>query len=163
VERNDVIAFQTCPLPEDVTVVGNITVRLWVSSDAPDTDFYVRLLDVYPCSKNHRSGFAFPVTDGILRARYRSSFETHSLMKPGEKYLLNIPLEPTANVFQAGHRIQVYICSSNFPDFAVNRNNADLNDGTPRVATNCVFHELGHESHILLPVLSSPGEGGDNP
>lgn len=160
-ERNDVISFQTEPLTDDVEIVGNINVRFWVGSDAPDTDFHVRLLDLYPSSEEHSSGFAFPVTDGMLRARYRDSFENPALMTPGGKYQLNISLEPTANVFKAGHRIQIYICSSNFPDFAVNRNNADLNDHTPRIAKNTVFHELEYASYIELPVVKKVGHDNE--
>ena len=77
------------------------------------------------------------------------------MMQPGKKYKLTFPLESTANRFQAGHRIQVYICSSNFPDFAVNRNNADLNNHKPRIAVNKVFHETAHASYIELPAVTT--------
>ena len=151
--RSDVIQFQTDPLPHDITVVGNIEVTLWVASSAPDTDFFVRLLDAYPASDDYHDGYQFPVSEGILRARYREGFERSTLMVPGQKYQLTIPLEPTANRFKAGHRIQVFICSSAFPTFDVNRNAADPSDKCSQSADNTIFHESEHRSYITLPVV----------
>jgi putative CocE/NonD family hydrolase len=152
VDRDDVVMFQTPPLEHDVVAAGNIKAKLWVSSDAPDTDFYVKLVDVHPRSKDYPHGYGFPVSEGILRARYRESLERPVLMKPGEVYRIELPLEPTANRFKAGHRIQVYVTSSNFPNFDVNRNTADPNDKTPRIAHNTVHHDAAHPSSIELPI-----------
>ena len=96
-QRADVPVYQTAPLAADVCIAGNIMVQLHVASDAPDTDFFVKLLDVHAPSEDYPAGYAFPVSEGILRARYRDSFEKPELMKPGENYLLRFPLEPSAN------------------------------------------------------------------
>ena len=152
IDRPDVLVFQTPPLDRDVAIAGNIRVTLWVSSDAPDTDFYVKLVDVHPSSKDYPTGYGFPVSEGILRARYREGFDKPALMKPGEKYCLEFPLEPAANRFLAGHRIQVYVAGSNFPNFDVNRNTGDPNSHEWRAAGNTVHHDAEHASHIELPI-----------
>jgi putative CocE/NonD family hydrolase len=152
VERDDVLAFQTAPLQQDVVVAGNIRVTLWVSSDAPDTDFYVKLVDVHPPNDDYPRGYGFPVSEGILRARYRDGFQNPVLMKPGQKYRLLFPLEPAANRFLANHRIQIYVCSSNFPNFDINRNTGDPASHEVRVARNTVHHDAWYPSAIELPV-----------
>jgi putative CocE/NonD family hydrolase len=152
--RPDVLVFQTEPLAQDMHIAGTIRATLHVSSDAPDTDFFLRLIDVYPASAAHPSGFALPLTDGVLRARYRDSFAAPSLLKPGQTYRLEIPLEPTANLFKAGHRIRVDICSSNFPSYDINRNTGDPHDRRWRIAENTVWHDAGHPSCIVLPVMN---------
>ena len=152
VQRADVIMFQTPPLEKDVVVTGNIKITLWVSSNAPDTDFYVKLVDVYPSSKYYPRGYGFPVSEGILRARYRDSLEHPAIMKPTETYHLEIPLEPAANRFKSGHRIQIYICSSNFPNFDINRNTADPNRREAQIARNTIHHDADRPSAIELPL-----------
>lgn len=153
--RADVLVFQTPPLDCDVTVAGNIKVKLWVSSDAPDTDFYVKLIDVHRPSENHPDGYGFPVSEGILRARYRNSFSCPESMKPGEVYCLEFPLEPTANLFRAGHRIRLDICSSNFPNFDINRNTGDPQSRESRIARNTIHHDADRPSCIALPIHSA--------
>jgi len=151
-DRPDVLVFQTEPLKHDVRIAGNISVTLWISSDAPDTDFYMKLVDVYPPNEDYPNGYGFPVSEGILRARYRNGFEKPVLMKPGEIYLIEFPLQPVANRFAAGHRIQIYVCSSNFPNFDINRNTGDPNDRRERIAKNTVYHDAQHPSAIILPL-----------
>jgi putative CocE/NonD family hydrolase len=150
--RPDVLVFQTEPLAKDVVVAGNVQVVLHVSSDAPDTDFVVKLIDVHPPNKDYPSGFALPLTDGILRARYRKGFARPAPLKAGEVYPLEFPLEPTANRFRAGHRIRVDVCSSNFPSYDINRNTGDPSDRRWRTAENTVWHGPAQPSAILLPV-----------
>ncbi len=150
--RPDVVVFQTPPLKEDVRITGDAKVVLWVSSDAPDTDFYVKLVDVYPSSPDYPKGYGFPASEGILRARYRNSFEEPVLMEPGQVYRIEIPLEPLANLFKANHRIQIYITSSNFPNFDINRNTGDPEDRRWRVADNAIHHDSGRASYLELSV-----------
>lgn len=154
-DRKDVVVFQTAALEKDVTIAGDVKADLWVSSDAPDTDFFVKLLDVYPPSADYPQGYALPVSEGILRARFREGFEKPVLMEAGQAYRLEIPLEPAANVFRAGHSIRIDICSSNFPNFDINRNTGDPNDRTKRIATNTILHNREHASAIVLPVFDS--------
>jgi hypothetical protein len=151
--RPDVLVFQTEPLAKDVVIAGNIKVILHVSSDAPDTDFFVKLIDVHPSSADYPAGYAMPVTDGVLRARYRESFSKPSLMKPGQVYQLEFPLEPSANRFKAGHRLRVDVCSSNFPAFDINRNTGNPDDRRWRIAENTVWHSAKQPSAIILPIM----------
>jgi putative CocE/NonD family hydrolase len=153
--RGDVLVFQTETLAEEVTIAGDVRLVLHVSSDAPDTDFFVRLIDVCPANADYPAGFAMPLTDGVLRVRYRNSFSSPALMKPGEVYRLEIPLEPTANRFMPGHRIRVVITSSNFPAFDINRNTGDPMDRRWRIANNTVYHDVARPSSIVLPVCAA--------
>ncbi len=153
--RPDVLVFETPPLTEDVTVVGPIEVRLWISSDCPDTDFTAKLIDVYPGNKDYPHGFAMNLTNGILRARYRDSWEKPSMMIPGDIYPITIETFPTGNLFKAGHRIRLDIASSNFPHFDVNTNTGEPEGAArrSRIATNTIHLSATHPSHILLPVV----------
>ncbi len=153
-DRGDVLVFETEPLAEDVEVIGPVSARLWVSSSAPDTDFTAKLVDVYPPSEDFPEGFDLNVTDGILRARYRDSRQSESLMTPGEIYELEITLFPTANRFGAGHRIRLEISSSNFPRFDPNPNTGEpLGRHTRLVpAENVIHHAAERPSALLLPL-----------
>ncbi|NIP56513.1 MAG: CocE/NonD family hydrolase [Gemmatimonadetes bacterium] len=157
--RQDVLVFQTPPLDRDVEVIGPVTVKLWVSSSAVDTDFTAKLVDVYPPSPEHPEGFHMNITDGILRARYRSSPQRPELMTPGEVYEITIEPFPTANVFQRGHRIRIDISSSNFPRFDVNPNTGEpLGRHRWTVpAENTVHHGARRPSHVVLPVVPLGG------
>lgn len=150
--RPDVLVFQSQPLSEKVRIAGDIKVILWVASDSPDTDFFVKLIDVYPPSSDYPIGYAFPVSEGILRARYREGWEIPQLMEAGKIYQIEILLEPSANLFAENHRIRIDICSSNFPNFDINRNTGDPNDRRWRIAENTVYHGKDRASYIVLPI-----------
>ena len=153
--RPDVLAFQTEPLAEDTEVTGPISVRLWIASTAADTDFTAKLLDIYPPSSDYPEGYALNLTDGILRAKFRDSWEEPELLEPGVIYPVTIQLFPTSNVFVRGHRIRLDVSSSNFPRFDVNGNTGE-NPGLSPVkipAQNSVYHDPGHPSHVTLPVV----------
>ncbi len=158
--RPDVLVFQTLPLEQDLEVTGPISVRLWVSSSAPDTDFTAKLLDVYPPSEDYPQGYHMNLADGILRARYRNGYERGELMRPGEVYELSVALSPTGNLFKAGHRIRVDVSSSNFPRFDVNPNSGEPigRHSHMLVARNTVYLDAGRPSHVVLPVIP-PGPG----
>ncbi len=153
--RNDVLVFQTPPLAEDIEVTGPVSVKLWISSTAVDTDFTAKLVDVYPPNPDFPAGFEMNIGDSIIRTRYRDSLAQAKLMKPGEVYQLTINLYPTANLFKQGHRLRLDISSSNFPRFDLNPNTGDPLQRHRRVipADNTVFHDARHPSHILLPVI----------
>ena len=153
--RDDVLTFQTEPLPEDTEVTGPISATLYASSSCVDTDFTAKLIDCYPSSGDYPSGVAVNVTDSILRARYRNGWEQPELMEPGEVYELRFEMYPTANVFRAGHRIRLDISSSNWPRFDVNPNT-----GGPlglerrfRVAEQALYHDAARTSHVTLPLV----------
>jgi putative CocE/NonD family hydrolase len=156
-ERPDVLVFTTPPLEQDLEIVGPVTVRLWIASDAPDTDFTAKLLDVYPPSGDYAHGFAMNLTEGLLRVRYRDSWDHPALMTPGDVYPIEIALFPIANRFYRGHRLRLDISSSNFPHFDVNPNSGEP-EGCwehPRIAQNRVFVDAGRPSHIVLPVVAA--------
>jgi len=153
--RPDVLVFETPPLAADLEVTGIIEAHLWISSDAPDTDFTIKLIDVHPPSEDYPEGFALNLTDGILRCRYRDSWESPTLMSPGQVYRIKLEAFPTANLFKRGHRIRLDISSSNFPHFDVNPNTG-APEGTGlsrRVARNTVFMDAGRPSHVVLPLI----------
>lgn len=142
--RPDVLLFTTDVLAEPVEVTGRIYAKLYVSSDCPDTDFTVKLTDVYP------DGRSMLVTDGILRASLRNSFERPELLQPGQTCELTVDLWSTSLVFNTGHRIRAAISSSNSPRFEPNPNTGG--SGPARVATNKLVISREHTSHILLPI-----------
>jgi putative CocE/NonD family hydrolase len=153
--RRDVLAYQTQPLTAPLEVTGPIVVRLFVSSSAPDTDFTAKLVDLWPPSPGFPGGFAMNVTDGIVRARFRSGGEKEEFLQPGRIYPVEIELYPTSLVFARGHRIRVDVSSSNFPRFDVNPNTGEPLNGNRRwqTAENALFHDPGHPSAIRLPVV----------
>jgi hypothetical protein len=147
--------FQTAPLPADLEVTGRLIVKLWASSDGPDTDFTAKLIDVYPPNADFPQGIALNIGDSIVRARYRDGARTASPLQPGRPYEFTIELYPTSLVFQRGHRIRLDISSSNFPRFDANPNTGEpLNDNRRwRVAHNAVYLDRAHPSRIILPVI----------
>lgn len=147
--RNDVLVYTSEVLSEPMEVSGFIDAVLHVSSDAPDTDFAVKLVDVAP------DGTAYIIDDTILRARYRNGYNDPQMMEEGEVYELDFTPMTSSIVFQPGHRIQVEVTSSNFPKFVRNLNTGgpNYNESEGRVATNSIHHDAGHPSYIELPVV----------
>ena len=148
--RNDVLVYTTPVLHDDMEVTGPISVELYASSSAVDTDLTAKLVDVRP------DGFSQNLTDGILRARYRNSQEKPELMQAGNIYKFIIDVWATSNVFLAGHRLRLEISSSNFPRFDRNLNTAeDPERGSRWVkATNTIYHDREHPSALILPLVS---------
>jgi putative CocE/NonD family hydrolase len=152
--RNDVVVFMTPPLEQDTEIIGPVSVKLWASSSAVDTDFTAKLIDVYPSSKDFPAGFDLIMGDGIIRARYRESDKSEKMMTPGQTYEFRIKLDPCCNVFKKGHRIRVDVSSSNFPRFDVNPNTGEPLHDYRRMMTavNTIHHDSQHPSHIILPL-----------
>jgi hypothetical protein len=148
--RDDVLVYSTPVLAQDLEVTGPVTLELFASSSAVDTDFMGKLVDVGP------DGFAQNLTEGILRMRYRDSQEKPALMNPGQVYKISIDMWATSNVFKKGHRLRLEISSSNFPRFDRNMNTgedaASARKGVP--ATNTIYHDAEHPSALILPVVS---------
>ena len=147
--RDDLLVYTSDPLQQDTEVTGPVDLLLYASSSAPDTDFTVTLVDVHPAGK------ATILCEGIVRARFRESVERPTLVEPGKIHPYHISLWETSNSFKAGHRIRVEVSSSNFPRFDRN-----LNTGNPpgfdaeiRVATQTIYHDRDHPSHIVLPIV----------
>jgi uncharacterized protein len=143
------LTYTTAVLAEDMQVTGPVVVQLYISSTAEDTDFVAKLTDVWP------EGRSILITDGILRARYRSSKVKPVPLTPGVVNLLTIDLWSTSNVFKKGHRIRVSVSSSNFPRYGRNLNvwKADARIEDAIVATNSVYHDRERPSHIVLPIM----------
>jgi putative CocE/NonD family hydrolase len=147
--RNDVLVYTTPEFDTDVDVTGKIEIVLYVSSDAPDSDFTVKLLDVYP------DGRAMNIDETIQRARYREGYDKQVLMEPGEIYELRVSPITTSNVFLAGHRLRIEVSGSNFPRFQRNLNTGGDNFTEARsvIARNRVHHSAEHASRIIIPVV----------
>jgi putative CocE/NonD family hydrolase len=153
--RNDILVFESEPLEKDIVIAGSITAKLWISSDRPDTDFTIKLVDVYPPSVDFPQGFSMNISDGILRVRYRNYWEDPELMIPGKIYEIDVEAFPTANRFSAGHKIRIDISSSNYPHFDINHNTGDP-EGEGQVmvqALNTVHFDKNRPSHVLLPIV----------
>ena len=151
-ERNDVVYFTTSPLDQPVEVTGRIWAELYISSDVPDTTFMVKLLDVYP------DGYEAMIAHGVLMARYREGFGSPSPMERNTIYKLNIDLWSTAIVFGKGHRIGLYVTSSDAGRFAVHPNTYDpveSYEGAP-TAHNTVHLSSAYPSRVILPAIA-PG------
>ncbi|MEM9847927.1 MAG: CocE/NonD family hydrolase, partial [Bacteroidota bacterium] len=147
--RNDILVYTSEPLTEGIEVTGFIESTLYVSSDAKDTDFTIKLIDVYP------DGSAYNLDETIQRARYREGYEKEVFMEAGEVYKLDLTPMTTSNYFEKGHRIRIEISSSNFPRFARNLNtggnNYDESEGV--VAKNAIHHGGQYPSQIRLPIV----------
>jgi hypothetical protein len=148
--RSDVLVYSTPVLDQDLEVTGPVTLDLYASSSAVDTDFTAKLVDVAP------NGFAQNLTEGILRARYRESTSAAKPIVPGTIYEYKIDLWSTSNVFLKGHKIRVEVSSSNFPRFDRNLNTGKdaATDSTLVKATNTIYHDSSHPSVLLLPVVA---------
>ena len=147
--RSDVLVFSTPPLAEDTEVTGFITLELYAATSAVDTDFTALLVDV------DQSGYARFLTDGIVRARYRDSTKEAAAVTPGKIYKYTIDLWATANVFKTGHRIRLYISSSNFPRFNRNLNTGeDIISASRSVrAHQTIYHGRDRSSALVLPII----------
>jgi len=147
--RHDILVYTSEPLPEGVEVSGFIESTLYVSSDAKDTDFTIKLIDVYP------DGTAYNLDETIQRARYREGYEQEVFMEDDTIYELNLTPMSTSNYFEAGHRIRIEVSSSNFPRFARNLNtggnNYDESEG--KVAQNAIHHGPQFPSKIVVPMI----------
>jgi len=155
--RHDVLVFQTSVLGSELEVTGPITCEFWFSSTAVDTDLTVKLVDVYPPNRDYPDGYAMNVTDGMLRLRYRKSFERPDLLEPGRVETCRVELAATSNVFGAGHRLRVDVSSSSYPAIDPNPNTGEAFGGasTPVPAVNSIYHDVARASSVTLPVIST--------
>lgn len=158
--RPDVLVFQTGPLTSEVVLVGPVVARLAVSSTAVDTDFTIKLIDVHPPSADYPDGFAMNLTDGILRCRYRDSFEHPVLWEANREYEITIRAPDVANQFLPGHRIRLDISSSNFPRFDLNTGTGEPESGSGRRidAQNRVFVDGRSRVELQLQPGNRPHE-----
>jgi len=147
--RQDILVYTTEPLEKGVEVTGFIESKLYISSDAKDTDFTIKLIDVYP------DGRAYNLDETIQRVRYREGYDKEVFMEKDKVYEINLTPMATSNFFEQGHRIRIEVSSSNFPRFARNLNtggkNFDEKHGV--VAHNSVHHSKKYPSQVRLPIV----------
>jgi hypothetical protein len=148
-QRSDVLVYSSDPLTTDTEITGPVTVDLWASSSATDTDFTAKLDVVKP------DGLVINLNNGILRSAFRDSLSAPTPTVPGTAYRYQIAVWPTSYLFRAGDRIRLEISSSDYPQFAPNPNT-----GLPfgqsaetHQATQTIFHDPAHPSSVTLPVI----------
>jgi len=149
--RKDMLVYSSEILSKGLEVTGTLKAVLYVSSSALDTDFTVKLIDVYP------DGHAFNIQEGAVRMRYRESLKESKLMTPREVYKIDVDLNASSNYFAKGHKIRIEVSSSNFPRWDRNLNTGGNNyDETEWIkAENTIFHSERYPSHLLLPVIDN--------
>ena len=147
--REDILVYTSEFLEEPLTIAGPVKMKLFAATDGTDTDWMIKLIDVYP------NGNSMPVSEGILRARFRKGLDKMKLLTPDQVYDYEIDLTGTANVFQPGHRIRVDITSSNFPQFDRNPNTGEPLGSSSKVRTarQTIYHGGANLSQIILPVV----------
>jgi putative CocE/NonD family hydrolase len=157
-ERKDILVYTSEPLKEGIEVSGAIDVTLYVSSDVKDTDFTVKIIDVYP------DGPAYNLDETIQRLRYREGYDKPPVwLEAGKVYKVAFQPMTTSNYFAAGHRVRIEITSSNFPRFDRNMNTGGNNYDETKgvVAHNSVHHSAQYPSQVTLTVVkrstASPG------
>jgi hypothetical protein len=145
--RDDVLIFTSDILTEPYEATGPIKARLYVSSDCPDTDFTVKLTDVYP------DGRSMLITEGILKMRFRNGFDHWDFMEPGVIYEIEVDVWSTSYIWNTGHQIRIAVSSSNYPRFLNNPNTADpiYQNTDTYIAENTVYLDYMHPSCIILP------------
>jgi hypothetical protein len=156
--RADILVFTTEPMKQGVELSGPIDVTLYASSDAKDTDFTIKVIDVYP-----GDGPAYNLDENIQRARYRDGYDKPPVwMEAGKVYKIAFQPMVTSNYFPAGHRIRIEVSSSNFPRFDRNLNtggnNYDESKGV--VAHNSIHHSREYPSSVTITVVPQPSEKG---
>ncbi len=154
-QRGDILVYSSPPLKQALEVTGPVTMTLYAKSTATDTDFTVKLVDVYP------DGTAVNLNNGILDVRFRNSLSSPSPIEPGKVNKYTIHVWPTSNLFRAGHRIRVEISSSDFPQFAPNPNTGEPFGVSAKwqKATQTILHDAQHPSAIVLPVIPAGASG----
>lgn len=148
--RDDILVYTTEPLAKGIEVSGHVDVTLYVSSDARDTDFTVKLIDVEP------DGTAWNIDDNIQRVRYREGYDKPPVwMEKGKVYKVTFQPMQTSNYFAAGHRLRIEISSSNFPlyDRNLNTGGNNFDETMGVVAHNEVHHSTQYPSSITLSVV----------
>lgn len=147
--RNDVLVYSTPVLKKGIEITGPITLILYVSSSARDTDFTAKLIDVYP------DGKAYNIQDAIFRARYREGLTKKVWMERDKVYKIQINLNAASNYFASGHVIRLQVSSSNFPMYERNLNTGGNNyDETEWIlAKNTIHHSKKYPSHVVLPII----------
>jgi predicted acyl esterase len=150
-QQAEVRTWTTDVLKEPLEVTGRIKAEVFVSSTAKDTDFFLRVTDVYP------DGRSILITDYPLRARYREGFDHQKLLVPGEVAKLDWDIGWTSIIFNKGHRVRITIASTGAPYYEPNPQTGAQLTHFPKdagiSAINTIWHDATHASHVILPVM----------
>jgi putative CocE/NonD family hydrolase len=152
--RQDILVYTSEPFKEATEISGPITPTLYVSSDAKDTDFTVKVIDVYP------DGRAYNLDESIQRMRYRDGYTKPPVwMERNKVYKVTLQPLTTSNYFEPGHRLRIEVSSSNFPRFDRNLNTGGNNYDEEKgvIAHNAVHHSRQYPSQITVTVVPRPG------
>ncbi len=157
--RSDVLVYTSAPLEQDLEITGPIILKLFASTDRTDTDFTGKIVDV------DRAGYAKILLEGIIRGRYRQTFREQQLLVPQQINEFYIDLWSTSNVFRKGHRIRIEVSSSNFPKYDRNPNTGHRfgQDADLLVASQKIYHDRDHPSHVVLPVIPADSKPCEPP
>ena len=156
--RSDVLVYTTEPLTEAVEVTGPIVLHLFAATDRTDTDFTGKIVDVSP------NGYATILHEGIIRGRYNKTFKQQNLLIQNQIYEFYVDLWSTSNLFQKGHRIRIEVSNSNFPKYDANPNTGHKfgQDAEMLVASQKIYHDKDHPSHVLLPIVPTDSKPCEN-
>jgi putative CocE/NonD family hydrolase len=156
-QRKDLLLYTTAPFTQPTLLCGPLSARLFAASSATDTDFMVKVLDVWP------DGFVQRLNDGMVRARFRNGWEKPELIVPGKVYPYDIDVWNTCQTVLPGHRIRVEVASSAFPKFDRNPNTGDAIGMTARMqpADQTIYHDRERASYIVLPFVPLERAFGD--
>ncbi len=151
-ERSDILVYETAPMSDSLVVAGPVSAVIYASSSAKDTDFFVRLSEI------DEKGLVFPLVHGTIRARYRESFSKPTLLTPGEIYEYRLDLWQTGITIPKGRKLRAEVASAAFPTFSRNLNTGKHNETETKFvkATQKIYHDARHPSHVLLPVIEKP-------
>jgi len=146
--RDDILIFTSSTFTNYMEVTGKMTAHLWVSSNCTDTDFTVKITDVYP------DGRSMLIQDGIVRAKYRNNFTTPELLVPDEIVEVDLNLWSTSYILNPGHKLRIAVSSSNYPRFNANPNNGDplFSNNQTFIAKNTIYLDQNHPSYVTLPI-----------
>ena len=149
--RSDVLIYRSDVLQNDFDFVGDAKASIYISTDSPDTDFTLKIVDEFP------DGTSYNLQDGVVRLRYRNGVERPQLAIPGNIYNIKLIFRPMAYRFKSGHRISLYISSSNFPRLSRNLNTVDDSNTTKeaRVAINSIYRNKNYPSYLEIPIINN--------
>ncbi|HEY6228792.1 MAG TPA: CocE/NonD family hydrolase [Verrucomicrobiae bacterium] len=150
-ERDDVLVFSSAALTNPIEVTGRVRAKIWVSTDAPDTDFIATLCDVYP------DGRSFNLCEGAIRARFREGTDHETFMESGRIYAIDLDLWSTSVIFNTGHRIRLHVTSSSSPGYDPNPNTDApfRSNAEQRKANIKVYLDSEHPSQVILPIAEA--------
>jgi uncharacterized protein len=157
-QRSDVLVYSSEPLQADTEITGPVTVDLWATSTAPDTDFTAKLAVVEP------NGEVINLNNGILRTAFHDSLGLPQPAAPGRPHEYHIAIWPTSYLFRAGEAIRLEVSSSDYPQFAPNPNTGQPfgQSSDTRPATQTILHDAANPSSLVLPIIPRKNPGSDS-